>query len=197
MPHFVPHESSFAFLVAYNSGRGGDTCTTQNAYSSGPFNGLSRGLLDRLQGTVINQAYAAGANVISVLIGINDINQYSVPQSTVVSCITSIWSQLTSQGFQVRALTYPPVSAINTVFPNPAASSQATVLLNAAIRNAVSSFNAAYGGPFPVKLVDMESAYVDTCSNTNNQLVCSMTVDGVHPNSSGAQKMALVCFQTP
>jgi lysophospholipase L1-like esterase len=196
----IPHETSYAsmiapassydYLVKYSSGRGGDTCTTQAAFESGPFVGLNRGLLLRLQSTVIGPAISQNANIVSVLIGINDVNVYGVPEPVVIQCIKSVWMQLRSSGFLIRAMTYPPISAGNTVFLDPAGSKSRAEALNRAIRQAVAEFGVDVQSGV-VKLVDGELAYsVGTLSQFTE-------TDGVHTNAQGAAKLAKVWVQTP
>ena len=186
----IPPASSYDYLIKYSSGRGGDTCTTQAKFESGPFVGLDRGLLLRLQSTVISPAILQSANIVSVLIGINDVNAYGVPESVVIQCIKSVWMQLRSSGFVIRAMTYPPISATNTVFVDPAGSKTRTESLNRAIRAAVVEFGVDVA-PGVVKLVDGEQAYLSTALS---QYADS---DGVHPNAKGAAKLAKVWVQTP
>lgn len=186
----IPPASSYDYQVVYSSGRGGDTCTTQAKYSDGPFVGLDRGLLARLQSTVVQPATSQGASLVSVLIGINDVNVYNVPEASVIDCIKAVWTQLRSAGFKVRAMTYPQISAQNTVFANPAISQTRALSLNRAIRAAVAQFNGSVAGVNPVKLVDAELAY-------GAAEVSSLSVDGVHPNAQGAHRIARQWVQTP
>lgn len=192
----LPAYSSFDYLVKYNSGRGGDTCTNGFRYANGPFVGLQRGLLARLSSTVISPANTFGADTISVLIGINDVNVMGradlgeiVSVSTTVQCIQSVWAQLLSSGFKVRAMTYPLISATNSVFPDPADSKTRASQLNAAIRSAYAAYK-AQSPTSKLTLVDGELAYTEA-------EIALMTSDGVHPNAKGAARLARLWVQTP
>ncbi|MDD5275979.1 MAG: SGNH/GDSL hydrolase family protein [Methylovulum sp.] len=196
----IPYEHSYAsmvspmsnydYLVIANAGRGGDTCTTQTKYPNGPFAGSDRGLLTRLQSTVIVQALEHNAKLVSVLIGINDVNIYGVPERDVVGCIQSVWAQLRAAGLEVWAMTYPPISAASTVFANPAQAQIRALSLNQAIRAAVIQYNAHISSGASVKLVDGYLAYPADA-------VDIYTVDGAHPNAQGARRIAQQWLQAP
>lgn len=116
----APANSFATYLpnVIANLGRGGDTCTTQAAFASGPFNGQFRGMLARL-----DEAIELNPTRISVLIGVNDINSWAVSQTDVISCITMVWDRISSVGIEPIAMTYGLMPAMKGV-----------VELNASIR---------------------------------------------------------------
>lgn len=186
----VPPMSNYKYLVIANSGRGGDTCTSQAKYPNGPFANSDRGLLARLQTTVIAQALAHGAKLVSVLIGVNDVNVYGVPEPVVVGCIQNVWEQLRAAGLEVWAMTYPPIGVANNVFANPTQAQARVLSLNQAIRAATIQYNAKISSGALVKLVDAYLAY------TANE-VDIYTVDGAHPNALGARRIAQQWLRTP
>lgn len=154
-------------LVA-NLGRGGDTCTEQPAWLSGPHQGQKRGLALRF-----DEALRLSPSTISVLIGINDVNLWNVPVEAVVECVVKLWERAEVAGLHPVAVTYPLPSPSSLVFPPGAV--EKTKALNAALRLAAQKAG--------VTLVDGES------------LANLETVDGVHPSPLGAQALAALWRQ--
>jgi lysophospholipase L1-like esterase len=189
----LPGVSNFDYVVVYNSGRGGDTCQTSVAWTTGAFTGLPRGLRDRVSSTVVLQAAASGATVVSVLIGINDEfgidGWHSVSRAATISCIKDVWAAIRSAGYQVRAMTYPPINSNSNLWGSTAAADK-VIDLNASIRQAVIDFNSTLGGVNPVVLADTEKAWTATPSNFATYL----SSDGVHPTPAGAHRIASVWY---
>jgi len=100
--------------IVLNSGRGGDTCTTQAPYTSGPHIGQPRGLLTRLQPVI-----DARPDVAIVLIGINDVSLYGVTPAAVAQCVAEVRQRLMQAGIAVLVLGYPPMTGTK-VFGAPA-----------------------------------------------------------------------------
>jgi lysophospholipase L1-like esterase len=184
-PTYVWIFSRFQFLPVYNSGRGGDTCTTQAAWpSNGIYYGENRGLVTRVSSTVLSR----GGSTVSVLIGANDVNGFGVSIADTISCIMNVWSQLHAGGRKVVAVTYPPVSSINTVWAIPASTAASNIVaLNAAIRNAITTYNAQSTNK--VQLADLANAWGGGSPDM-------YTSDGVHPTGAGGYLAGRAWFQS-
>lgn len=189
----IHHERSYSSLLngatryqvvnVDNAGRGGDTCTTQAPYTTGPWTGQARGVLAQVDTRINNRA----ANFVSILLGINDANVYGVDELTIQWCLESLYVLVTNK--KIVALTYPPISSTTAVWSIGGSAAEANRLwVNRAIRNAVASHNANYPTLF-VRLVDLETAWASTDSATH-------TMDGAHPSPVGAVTMARKWFET-
>jgi lysophospholipase L1-like esterase len=96
--------------VISNQGRGGDTCTPQAPFGPGPFNGVQRGVLLRVQ-----EAISVHPSQISVLIGANDLNSWNVSEADVLSCIVQVWTAIQAAGIEPIALTYETMPLMNGI----------------------------------------------------------------------------------
>lgn len=158
-----------------NSGRGGETCTTQEAFSSGPWTGQARGLLAQVNDRVVRRA----EGVVSVLIGINDVNAYGVSLPELGNCLLSLYEAMSAK--KIIALTYPPVSNTTRVWApmGGGLAEQNRVRVNQTIRTAVTYYNSRHSEK--IRLVDLATVWPDPGA---------YTVDGAHPNAQGAILMA-------
>ena len=102
--------ASYVPQVVSNQGRGGDTCTTQAPFGPGPFNGVPRGVLLRVQ-----EAISVHPSQISVLIGANDLNSWNVSEADVLSCIVQVWTAIQAAGIEPIALTYETMPLMNGI----------------------------------------------------------------------------------
>lgn len=165
----------YQVAVSDNSGRGGETCTTQELRDSGPWVGQARGLLAQVSDRVNIRA----EGVVSVLIGINDVNVYGVSLPELGSCLVSLYEAMS--GKKIIALTYPKVSNTTSVWApmSGTLAEQNRLLVNQTIRSAVSYYNSQHVDK--IRLVDLATVWSDPAPNT---------VDGAHPNAKGAILMA-------
>lgn len=170
--------SKYKVVMTDNSGRGGDTCTTQTGWTDGPWNGQSRGLLSQYSTRILNR----GSEAVSILIGINDVNLYGVTETGLKNCLKSLYLSVRSNNLKVIAMTYPPVSLDTMVWGNGSLASYNLTLVNNAIRSAVNEHNLQYPN-LPVLLADTNKAW--TIGETP-----ALTEDGAHPNQSGAVRLA-------
>lgn len=195
----IPHDRSYStylnsttqYRVAMsdNTARGGETCTTQAAYTSGIYAGYSRGL----RAQAVSRIVGRDADLASVLIGINDVNQFGVSQAELELCLVDLYDTVTSGGQKLVAMTYPGVSTSTTVWngalpagvSGPTASANVSVV-NAAIRNAVAAHNLDHPAR-PVILAETSAAWSASAAS-------SFTDDGVHPTVKGAKRLAKVWF---
>ena len=175
--NFIGSATDGAYVVLFNAGRSGDSCTAQEVYSLGPFLGEPRGLVGRLQTSVPNVKPQA----VSVLIGINDVNDCGVSVAQTTQCIVQAWNTLHAAGVQVIAMTYPPLSPTTHAWPLPdGVAAQNALALNQAVRTAWADWSATHEGG---RLVDSANAWAASA-------VDAMTVDGVHPTPAGALEIA-------
>lgn len=175
--NFIGSTTNAAYVVVFNAGRSGDSCTAQEIYDLGPFLGEPRGLVGRLQKSVLNVTPQA----VSVLIGINDVNYYGVSVAQTTQCIVQAWNTLHAAGVQVVAMTYPPLSPTTHAWPLPAGvAAQNALALNQAVRTAWADWSTTHEGG---RLVDSANAWAASA-------VDAMTVDGVHPTPAGALEIA-------
>lgn len=162
-----------------NSGRGGETCTTQEVRDSGPWAGQARGLLAQ----VGNRINSRSEGVVSILIGINDVNLYGVPLLELRNCLLSLYNSVS--GKKIVALTYPPVSNTTQVWPiSGTQANQNRLSVNLIIRSVVSAYNSSHSEK--IRLVDLGTVWSDPNA---------YTVDGAHPNAKGAILMAKQWWQ--
>lgn len=159
-----PQDSYATYLpnVLANLGRGGDTCTQQQIYPSGIFAGKSRGVLARL-----DDALSLHPDVVSVLIGVNDLNGWQVAspwhvtQDEVMSCIVEVWARIRAAGAEPVAMTYGPMND--------------TIMLGWRDLNKAIRTEAAARG---IRVVD--------CETIPNYAV----IDGIHPDKATAEAIA-------
>lgn len=163
-----------------NSGRGGDTCTTQEAYTEGPWTGQARGLLAQVNDRINNRQ----ESVVSILIGINDINLYGITQLQLAGCLLSLYENI--GGKKIIAMTYPPISNSTTVWKNlgSGVAEQNRLIVNETIRSIVSYYNSNHSQK--IRLVDLANVWSSTST---------YTPDGVHPNAEGARLIARKWWQ--
>ena len=190
----IPHERGYStylnaitqYQVALsdNSARGGETCTTQADHVGGIYDGEDRGLLAAAYDRIV----VRDADMVSILIGINDVNLFGVSQATLEACLEDLYDVVTDGGQKVVAMTYPGVSTSTTVWPgiSGATASANVATVNDAIRNAVDAHNLAFPSR-PVILAETSTAWTAGTAS-------SYTVDGAHPSATGAMRLAREWF---
>lgn len=163
-----------------NSGRGGDTCTTQEPLSTGPWTGQARGLLAQVN----DRINLRSEGVVSILIGINDVNSYSVSDLQLANCLFSLYQSIS--GKKIIALTYPPISNTPGLWSSLSSgvAEQNRIMVNDVIRSMVSYYNSQHSAK--IRLVDLAAIWSDPDV---------YTVDGAHPNAMGAILMAKKWWQ--
>jgi lysophospholipase L1-like esterase len=185
----------YTIRTEHNSARGGETCTNYSSFFSGNVfhnygslfqNAPKTGLLEQAVTRILNR----NGDVVSLLIGINDINFGNRTGAELQACLVSLFNTVTAggggfPGKKLIAMTYPPlpVSSVNPWGNNPIAGWNVTNVVNPAIRTAVGIHNRE-NPTRPVFLADTESAWTVSDAPTYTQ------PDGAHPNSTGAWKLA-------
>lgn len=184
----IKHDVSYATylnaVTAYqvwpvnNTARGGETCMTPSPSSPnyymgpGPWSGQVRGLQAQAPLRINNRT----ADVVSILLGVNDINMLGESQANLKACLQQLYYTVTvTGGKKVLAMTYPPSSTFDVVNTNTA------------IRNAVTAHNAAY----PANKVDL----LETSTAWTSGDISTYTSDGAHPNQKGAWELARKWYQ--
>lgn len=177
--------SRYQVATLDSSGRGGDTCTTQAAYTDGPWDGDARGILAQVDTRINNR----DVDVVSILVGINDANLYGVSQATLQQCLEDLFVLVT--GKKIVAMTYPPISSSTAVWGagNGSVAAANRLWVNQAIRDAVTANNTNYPTHI-VRLVDLASIWTTGASD-----IANYTADGAHPSTTGALKMTRKWFQ--
>ena len=173
---YVAHPYSWTttpvFDVVAVDGVGGSTCL---GASNNP-----QPLSDRLQDR--NEA------AIAVMIGINDVNLGGRTVQETVSCIVSVWTTIADvYGATPIAVTYPPIDPSAVTWEGWETSgteaAQNAVALNQAIIGAANAFNQDRGpGETYVQVVNFGNAYSPAPGG--------YTIDGAHPNPTGALQLA-------
>lgn len=156
-PCATPETSYATYLdnVIINAGRGGDTCAAGPVFVGTPFIGSPRGLEARLF-----EVTDLSPTLVSVLIGINDVNAFTLGNVVeTANRIAVIWQKIRAAGCEPIAMTYP-------IIPGLTLESE----LNAQIR-----LRASENG---VRLVDVET------------LGSLPTTDGIHPTAGSAIQIA-------
>lgn len=178
---YLNSATNYSVVMTDNTGRGGDTCTLQAAYTSGPWAGTSRGLVDQIPARITSRPSEA----VSILIGINDMNLYNVSEASLKACLRTLYYGVVTSGRKVIAMTYPPVSTTTNVWsPTSGAIASANVAkVNNAVRAAVTEHNQAYASNYRVLLADTANAWTSA-------EVGAYTEDGAHPNWIGAAVLA-------
>jgi lysophospholipase L1-like esterase len=140
LPSCAHPERSYATYIGVigNFGRGGDTCTPEEPFDSGPFKGQQRGMTWR-----IHELIALHPTQGVVFAGYNDLTR-GVSNDLIVKCLADLWWRLQANGIEPIAVTYPKVQ-VNT---------EKVAALNVAIREAAKSAG--------IRLVDAETVDVPT-----------------------------------
>jgi len=154
--------SGWSITLLDNQGRGGDTCTDQPAWASGPHAGQARGIAARLDAVI-----AQRPTTVLLLAGINDALVWGVPVAEVVACVAGVREQLQAQRVRVVVLTYPPIDPATPVFTSADRLARLAAL-NAGLRG--------IGAIGPAYWPDWAAPH--------------LTTDGTHPSAGGAVWMA-------
>lgn len=159
----LANASGGALLLADNQGRGGDTCTAQPAWLTGPHAGQPRGLLARVPGVL-----AARPDTVLLLAGINDVMVWGVPVEQAVACVDQVRTQLQRERIRVVLLTYPPITRDTPVF----ASAPDRLARHAALNAGLQAIGAVAPAYWPAWAAP------------------HLTTDGTHTSAAGAVWMA-------
>lgn len=173
--------TKYQVVVTDNAGRGGDTCTVQAAYTNGPWINQARGIVAQIDARITSRP----SEVVSILIGINDMNLYNVSEASLKSCLRTLYAGVVASNRKVVAMTYPPTTTTTNVWsPMSGATASANVAkVNNAIRAAVAEHNLAYPSGSRVLLAETANAWTAVEAGT-------FTEDGAHPNQAGAMRIA-------
>jgi hypothetical protein len=166
-PTYLNAVSRYQVVPSDNSARGGETCTTQAPYPNGPWAGQNRGLLAQVDTRVLNR----DGDVVSVTLGVNDINVFNVSPNTLAHCLQQFYDRITAGGKKLVVLTYPPSGNANVD------------LVNDVIRSAVRAHNAVNPSRQAL-LAETSSAW------SSADMADYLTTDNVHPNEKGARQLA-------
>ncbi|MDD5274722.1 MAG: SGNH/GDSL hydrolase family protein [Methylovulum sp.] len=190
------------YALGLNVGEGGATCDGYSNTFPDP-----KSLLQNLNNKVINPALAKGIKIVSVLIGGNDyLGHYLVTSLPAInSCLTQVWAQLQSSGFDVVAMTYPKVNNVDWYCsnhehdaPNGDCNSNTLILeLNASIRSLVTTYNSTSSKK--VALVDLQNIHDATDYSLSLFTIGPNSTppsSDSHPNSRAAKRMAAQWIKT-
>lgn len=194
----IKHELSYAthlnavtkynVVPTDNSARGGETCTLQAAYADGVWVGERRGLLSQVDTRINNRP----ADVVSILIGINDVNSYGVADWALRQCLVELYSRVTATGRKVVAMTYPPISSTTPVWGLPTGvANNNRLVVNRTIREAVTLHN-EFNPNRRVHLAETSGAWTSSQVGeyTGGDNAFPAGGDGTHPNVKGAVALA-------
>lgn len=159
----LANASGGAITLLDNQGRGGDTCTRQPAWTTGPHIGEPRGMEARL--VAVREARP---NTVLLMAGINDVMVWGVTPADAAMCVAQMKALLEGRGIKVVVLTYPPITADTPVFAIAPDRLARHAALNAELRR--------IGAVDPLYWPSWAAKY--------------LTTDGTHTSPAGAVWMA-------
>lgn len=208
----IPHQHSYSLylnsatsyrvVVSDNSARGGDTCLPGlgTGYLPGGLHaGFDIGLtyVDSSRGidNVRDRILVRDGNVVTIMIGANDILKYQAPQSQLQACLYNLLVRVGSSGKKVVMMTYPPARSNALLWGSVNANAKITEV-NDAIRFAVGLYQINFGNT-NVRLVDTSNAWTvseapafTVYSALQQDNVSQFAPDGAHPNTAGGRRLA-------
>jgi lysophospholipase L1-like esterase len=184
---YLNSATRYGVVVTDNSARGGDTCTAGNGVLGGLHAGTAKGLVSDVNGRINIRE----ANVVSILIGANDVLLHNRTSAELTACLRSVYAQVIPSGKKIIAMTYPPVinqAGLSTPWGPSTTNNSRLLAVNTAIRTAVAEHNAAYPHA-PVLLAETSTAWTE--SGAGSYIIG----DGIHPSVAGARRIATTWFQ--
>lgn len=184
---YLNSATRYGVMVTDNSARGGDTCTSGNGVLAGLHSGAAKGLVSDVTGRINSRE----ANVVSILIGANDVLLHNRTTAELTTCLRSVYAQVIPSGKKIVAMTYPPVinqAGLSSPWGPSTTNNARLIAVNAAIRAAVAEHNAIYPSS-PVLLAETSLAWTESTAASH------IIGDGIHPSVTGARRIATTWFQ--
>lgn len=196
---YLNSSSVYHVVLSDNSARGGETCAAGGwTFSGGLHNGFAKGLVSDVAGRISNR----DANVVSILIGVNDILLHNQSQASLQTCLYNLIVQAAQSGKKIVVMTYPPVRSDAQLWGAGINPNAKIAEVNNAIRYAVGLYNMDYGNA-NVRLAETSNAWTaaeapahthywtNVQDNINFPDNTSQSApDGAHPNTRGARRLA-------